>query len=176
MFLLPLGVAAAAGHLHGSLDPSFGKGGKVTTAIGSDSLATAVAIQKDGKLVTAGPGTKDSTVVFAVVRYKANGSLDWSFGKGGKVMTAIGSHAEAAALVIQRDGKLVAAGVSGNTSHAVGVLARYTANGTLDLSFGLEGGRRARDPAGRQARRGRRLRRVRPRSLSGERLARSEFR
>ena len=74
----------------GDLDTTFGTGGKVTTAIGSDDAASSVAIQSDGKIVAAG---YSSTVVndFALVRYNTDGSLDTSFDSDGKVTTAIGS-------------------------------------------------------------------------------------
>jgi phosphatidylserine/phosphatidylglycerophosphate/cardiolipin synthase-like enzyme len=38
----------------GSLDPTFGVRGKVTTAIGSSNHGFAVAIDRDGKIVVAG--------------------------------------------------------------------------------------------------------------------------
>ena len=57
------GHRAAAGHRHGSLDTSFGRGGKVTGTIGpGGAAASALAIQKDGKLVAAGGG-------YQLVRY-----------------------------------------------------------------------------------------------------------
>jgi hypothetical protein len=50
LLAIPLGVAAAAGGGHGSLDPTFGKGGKVTTVVGEgdDDDAVALVEQKDG--------------------------------------------------------------------------------------------------------------------------------
>ena len=95
----------------GSLDTSFDGDGKVITAIGTTSdAATAVAIQSDGKIVAAGVGGN----TFALVRYNTDGSLDMSFGTGGKVTTAIGSGDIAHAVAIQSDGKIVAAGYSYN--------------------------------------------------------------
>src|SRR5436190_5622518 len=145
LLAVPLGVSAA-GAGHGSLDPGFGKGGIVTTAVGRplSSAAAALAIQKDGKLVAAGGAGKG----FALVRYNANGSLDRSFGSGGKVTTTIGPYgADASALVIQPDGKLVAAGdtiysPAGGVDQDPSVhfaLVRYQANGSLDRSFGSGG-------------------------------------
>src|SRR5437667_3275138 len=96
----------------GGLDTSFGTGGKVTTPIGSiDDEAFALVLLPDGKLVAAGYTSSASNTAFALVRYNADGSLDPSFGTGGKVSTSIGSiDDEAVALVLQPDGKLVAAG------------------------------------------------------------------
>jgi hypothetical protein len=65
----------------GDLDPSFSGDGKVSTTFGKwESYATAVAVQPDGKIgVTSG--------VFAVGRYNADGTLDSTFSKNGKVLT-----------------------------------------------------------------------------------------
>jgi uncharacterized delta-60 repeat protein len=123
----------------GSLDTSFGTGGKVTTPIGAGSdTATAAALQPDGKIVVAGAslGTNSD---FALVRYNPDGTLDTSFGTGGKVVTPFGSGNDGvSALFIQPDGKIVAAGSSdsGNSDFA---LIRYNINGSLDTSFGTAG-------------------------------------
>ena len=74
---------------NGSLDTSFGNGGKVTTAIGSAAAAvSALAVQPDGKIVGAGSGFVNSKEEFTLARYNANGSTDTSFGSGGVVRTA----------------------------------------------------------------------------------------
>jgi len=125
--------ALARYHANGTLDGSFGRGGIVTTPIGSaNSGASALVIQQDGKLVAAGWGGGG----FALVRYNANGTLDGSFGRGGIVTTPLGG---VSALAIQQDGKLVAARSSRNGHVGVFVLVRYNANGTLDRSFGRGG-------------------------------------
>jgi uncharacterized delta-60 repeat protein len=117
----------------GKLDPSFGRGGKVLTRLGSEGdEASAVAIQPDGKIVAAGR----SEDYFALARYTANGRLDPSFGRGGRVRTGFGSPGEANGVAIQEDGKLVAAGRAGFYDFA---LARYTAEGSLDAAFGSGG-------------------------------------
>src|SRR5215475_2223394 len=73
----------------GSLDTSFGTGGKVNTdffGLGDEALA--VAIQPDRKIIAAGRVTSLITFAdFGIVRYNADGSLDTSFGVGGKVTT-----------------------------------------------------------------------------------------
>src|SRR5207249_2855146 len=100
---VPYAVAAAG---HGSLDPSFGKGGVVTTAIGRSSEADALVIQPDGKLVVAGETANGTTCAFALVRYDEDGTLDPTFGKGGKVTTeGLYGCSGANALVLQPDGK-----------------------------------------------------------------------
>jgi len=125
---------------NGSLDTSFGTGGKVTTALGpEDDEVRALALQPDGKLVASGESDNSSAYDFALARYNPDGSLDTSFGTGGMVTTAFSEgDAEAGALVLQPDGKLVAAGavLSDNDYFA---LARYNADGSPDPSFGTGG-------------------------------------
>ncbi len=131
----------------GTLDTTFGNGGKVTTAIaagtGSD-MAQAVAVQPDGKIVVAGTTAVSGTDLdFVLVRYLADGRLDTSFGNGGKVVTSFGPSTDHLnAIALQDDGKIVVAGDSDRGSTTTGVdfaLARYLPNGTLDNSFGNGG-------------------------------------
>src|SRR5262249_4506077 len=73
-----------------------------------------------------------------VARYNPDGSLDTSFGAGGVASTSLVTTASAVA--IQADGKIV---VAGNYYSSPGVaqfaLARLTATGALDGSFGAAG-------------------------------------
>ena len=98
----------------GDLDPTFGSGGQVMTAMGSGrSYAHAVAIQHDGKIVAAGQAQvgRGNNYDFGLTRYNSNGALDASFGSGGLVTTDFGSGWDYAyAVAIQGDGKIVAAG------------------------------------------------------------------
>jgi uncharacterized delta-60 repeat protein len=129
----------------GSLDASFGTGGKVTTDFASTKdIAYSVTLQADGKIVAAGFSNDTfSTGDFAVARYNADGSLDASFGVGGKVTTNLGSHSleSAESVRIQPDGKLVVAGYSyvGPGAKSDFVLLRYNSDGSLDSSFGTDG-------------------------------------
>ena len=96
------------------LDTSFDTDGKVTTPIGSGGdVAYEVVLQSDGKIVAAGYSHNGTNYDFAVVRYNTNGSLDTSFDTDGKVTTPIGSSGdEGRSVVLQSDGKIVAAGYS----------------------------------------------------------------
>jgi len=64
---------------------------------------------------------------FGLARYNVDGSLDSSFGVGGKVVTSLSSSDDIAlGTVVQRDGGIVAAGTAGDgTSTADFALARY---------------------------------------------------
>src|SRR5262249_51395919 len=110
----------------GSLDAGFGTGGKVTTAFGSGlDHANACTIQADGKIVAVGADGGD----FALARYNSDGSLDGTFGTGGKVTTDFGGQLEEAfGVAMQADGKIVAAGAAAGGF----ALARYYPDGHLD--------------------------------------------
>jgi uncharacterized delta-60 repeat protein len=125
----------------GSLDPSFGNGGTVTTAFGSGIVQpSGLAVQADGKLVAAGSVLVGSTLDFALVRYQPDGTLDQTFGNGGRVTTKITrSDDDAQALALQADGKLVLAGSANVGGHFDFALARYRPNGALDRTFGKAG-------------------------------------
>jgi uncharacterized delta-60 repeat protein len=129
--------ALARYRTNGSLDPTFGTGGKVTTSIGEFNRAWAVAVQHDGRIVVAGYASGD----FALARYDRNGALDPSFGTGGVVTTDFGGFAYASAVTLQPTGRIVAVGratVAGNPSSDV-ALARYRSDGALDATFGTGG-------------------------------------
>ncbi|MEF2279021.1 NPCBM/NEW2 domain-containing protein [Deinococcus sp. YIM 134068] len=153
-------------NLDGSLDASYGQGGKATTDFGAvrDSPyaydesygANDAVLQPDGKLIVVGKGLGPSgSTDLALARYNPNGSLDPSFGSGGRVFTDITplagnpypdrppvDSAEAAVEVqLGPKGTIL---VYGSRDHIYntrvsGTLARYQANGSLDTTF-LNGG------------------------------------
>jgi len=136
----PAGVVMAASG--GELDPTFG-GGYVTTAIGTvNDTANSVAVQADGRIVVAGTSNNGTDNDFAVVRYNIDGTLDTTFGTGGKVTTDIGGFDDSASsVVVQSNGLIVVAGTSLNDLSASNDFAvvRYDADGTLDATFGTGG-------------------------------------
>jgi uncharacterized delta-60 repeat protein len=131
----------------GTRDSTFNSTGTVVTDFsgsGSVDVATAVAIDSNGKIVVA--GLSDASGIpydFALARYNPDGTLDSAFNSTGKVLTDFsesGSVDVARALAIQSDGKIVAAGYSnaGGISNDF-ALARYNPDGTLDSSFNSTG-------------------------------------
>src|SRR5690242_21850581 len=108
-----LGVAGSStGATRASqLDPSFGTGGIVQTDFSSNAdVARGLVEQRDGKLVTAGVATQVVGTVtnqdFGLARYNPDGTLDSTFGSGGKVSTDVTGErlAEAFPVVPQPDG------------------------------------------------------------------------
>lgn len=125
----------------GTLDTSFGNGGKIITDFGEGDIDTAysVAIQDDGKVVVVGSTSMQfisGSSVFALARYNIDGSLDTSFDGDGKVIYTLGSlGGVGSAVAIQPDGKIVVAG----TSWGDFALLRFNSDGSLDDSFGYSG-------------------------------------
>lgn len=123
------------------LDPTFSGDGLVTTALEGVATAEAVAIQADGKIITAGDRQAASDLDFLLVRHNADGSIDNTFDTDGEQTTDFGSLYEGArSIAIQPDGKILAAGYS-NTGAAGNdfALARYNSDGSLDLTFNTTG-------------------------------------
>ena len=126
----------------GAPDMSFGSGGKVLTDVGGggNDNATAIAVQKDGKIVVAGFSAVSGGYDFALVRYTKTGALDKSFGSNGKVLTDLGSTGDFAyAVAIQKDGKIVVAGKSFASGSGDFAVVRYTKRGAVDTRFGSSG-------------------------------------
>jgi uncharacterized delta-60 repeat protein len=127
----------------GALDTSFGNQGSVIHFVQDlDTYANDVIVQPDGKiLVSVGsyfPGR------YTTLRYNANGTPDNSFGTAGVATISVGIQSDnAAAMVLQPDGKIVVAGFS-NDSPSVGILSmiRMNPDGTSDNSFGSGGSSR----------------------------------
>jgi uncharacterized delta-60 repeat protein len=100
----------------GTLDPTFSGDGWVRADFGGASAGAAeLALQDDGKIVTAG-GRFSSGSDFALARFGREGHLDQTFSGDGKVITDFGYDDDASAVAIQADGKIVAAGSTGPQS------------------------------------------------------------
>jgi len=133
-------VASAAG----GLDAAFSEDGWVRTlevrTPTSNYLPEGVedlALQSDGKIVAVGELQDGSSAwYFGVFRYTSSGELDTSFGEGGWAHTNLGSFDFAHAVAIQDDGKIVVGGESDCRYASCFTLARYTAEGALDPTFG----------------------------------------
>ena len=140
--LFSIALAPPAAALPGDLDTTFDSDGKVTTDFGGPfDRASSVAIQADRRIVAAGvSGDGVGGNDFVLARYKRDGTLDTDFDTDGKVTTDFGSRfEEASSVIIQPDGKIVAAGTSGDFSLTDFALARYNSDGSLDTSFDTDG-------------------------------------
>lgn len=127
----------------GALDPTFGGTGLVVTHMSTNSkdgsASKALALQSDGKIVTAGLAFARNSQVYGLARYLTSGALDTSFGSGGIVRddaVTLDGGVWARALTIQPDGKIVT-GRSGTLSGWT--VARYLTSGAIDSSYGTNG-------------------------------------
>src|SRR5262249_51144189 len=96
----------------GAADPSFDQDGiaSIDFGPGPTAYAQSLALQQDGKIVLAGAVSDGTHDDFALARLNSDGTLDPTFGTGGKVTTDFGGAEEAATVAVQRDGRIVVAG------------------------------------------------------------------
>jgi uncharacterized delta-60 repeat protein len=128
----------------GSLDPSFGGDGIVTTIFeldydNKDAIAQAVALQPDGKILVVGNTMLDGLIQWAIVRYNPDGSLDKSFSADGRVTLSIPNtnwYVSATDVVLLPDNKFLVSGNLDTDTSSDFSLVRYNPDGTLDTSFG----------------------------------------
>lgn len=119
----------------GALDTSFGTGGKTVTDISGVDQINCSLIQAGGKIVVGGGAVGYDD--FALARYNPSGVLDTSFGIGGTATLFLtGGTDRIYGIGEQSDGKLVVGGITGT---GVGI-ARYSADGVLDTTFGTSAG------------------------------------
>lgn len=127
----------------GSLDTTFGGTGTVYTDVsGQSDKPHSVVIQSDGKIVVAGSGGDGPRFFYVLARYNTDGSLDTTFGSGGKVVynpNTSGNSSEVWQLALQSDGKVLAAGYENVGNFVDFAVTRFNTNGTLDTSFGSGG-------------------------------------
>ena len=126
----------------GTLDPAFGTGGKVVSAVspGTDTdWWGSVAIQPDGKIVLAGKAGPAANTTMSFARLTSTGAADTSFGTAGFAMVDFPSGGQdgnwLGGLAVQPDGKIVSGGyASGEVA-----VARLNSNGTIDTTFNSTG-------------------------------------
>jgi uncharacterized delta-60 repeat protein len=144
-------IVLARYNADGSLDPSFGDAGRVLSAPGFRKRASvnSVVIQPSGRIVVGGTTSRPGD--FVLVGYRPDGSLDDSFGIGGVASIDFADSLDHLAdVAIDEQGRILAGGTVIRTRKPVppsidprldpsmGV-ARFSADGTLDPSFGVDG-------------------------------------
>lgn len=126
----------------GALDGTFGSGGIVTTNFNSNNdQAFGVAIDGANNVVVVGESfVTGSNYDIAVARYTSTGTLDATFGTGGKTTTAITTGNDFGnSVTVQSDGKVIVAGTTGPVATSDFAVVRYTVTGLLDSTFGTGG-------------------------------------
>ena len=125
----------------GTPDATFSGDGEFNVSFGKADIATAVALQPDGKIVVAGYTDVSGSDEFAVIRLNPDGTLDNTFSGDGKQTIDFGIATERAAAVAVDGPNIVVAGTvvalgGGSSNFAV---ARLTADGSADATFSGDG-------------------------------------
>jgi uncharacterized delta-60 repeat protein len=113
---------------NGTLDTTFGSSGKVTAGpAGYREQIDGLAIQADGKIVGVGNMTDPDVIVndATVTRFNPDGTLDLTFGPNGNglVQSGLASNDAFSSVLLQPDGKIVAAGYQSGGDYVC--VARY---------------------------------------------------
>src|SRR5688572_21869413 len=122
------------------LDPTFNGTGKLVFNIESSAVGAGfaeVAVIGGNKFLVTGRAVISGGSYYAVTlsRFNSDGTLDTSFGVGGKVITDTGVTSLGIALAVQSDGKILVAAEAGNSPNRMTAVLRYTADGMLDTTF-----------------------------------------
>jgi uncharacterized delta-60 repeat protein len=122
----------------GTLDPSFGVGGKLSTPLATRARVRGIRVDRAGRIVVAAFDGDDR---FSLFRFTESGELDPSFGQNGSVLTDIfaASGHNVQALDLQSDGKIILGGTDMPGFTNALAVARYDETGVLDPSFGVGG-------------------------------------
>lgn len=129
---MPLVCASPVAHAAaGDLDCSFGNGGKVDLNVGPGQAAYGVKLQSSGKIVTMGAGNTG----IRVSRFLPGGTLDPTFGTAGTTWVAIPNLAAAQSLAVDSADRLLVTGWVTQSGVSSVLVARFTANGSLDTTF-----------------------------------------
>jgi uncharacterized delta-60 repeat protein len=127
----------------GSLDPTFGTGGIVTTSFANGVAGVGGFEQSNGDIVAVAQVEFVNNVGTGIglVRYTSDGVLDTTFGSNGiTISTFAGFSFNPFGFAVQKNGDILIGGVVSTSSglNEFG-LARYTSNGVLDTAFGTNG-------------------------------------
>jgi len=126
---------------NGTLDKTFSGDGKQITNFGAYDIASAVALQPDGKIVAVGRKSTSSLSYFAIARYNANGSLDTTFSSTGKRIFNVVSNKDSIAsdVIVQPDNSIVISGRVSDGSVNNFALVRLNNNGGFDTTLNSNG-------------------------------------
>jgi uncharacterized delta-60 repeat protein len=142
------GANVAWAQAAGTLDPTFGTDGTVTTTFTGDTSPVMMPVgaieQSNGDIVVLSQFdfVSDSGTQIGLTRYTSAGELDTTFGTKGSTITAFSTFTfDPFAFALESNGEFLVAGtVGGTASGALEFgLARFTASGVLDATFGTSG-------------------------------------
>ena len=117
----------------GTLDGTFGTNGIVQTSFSHPVFPSSLAIQSDGKIITAGLATE----TVQLVRYNTDGTVDTTYGNNGIVALLDHKGMGSPSITLQNNGEVVVAGAS---SQEVAYVANIKTSGKINLNYGNTGG------------------------------------
>lgn len=126
----------------GSLDPDFNGDGIATVYLGpGNDVFYSLALQPDGKILVGGARSSGGSALFAVMRFLPDGSPDGGFGSAGFGDPFMANTPQTfRSIALRADGTILAGGFAGLLADADLALCRYLPDGSLDASFGTNGG------------------------------------
>jgi uncharacterized delta-60 repeat protein len=127
----------------GTLDPTFGTGGVVTTSFANGSAGVGSFEQSNGDIVAVAQVdfVDNEGTGIGLVRYTSTGALDTTFGTDGITNTIFaGFTFTPFGFAVQKNGDILVGGEAISSAGRIEFgLARYTSNGILDATFGNGG-------------------------------------
>jgi uncharacterized delta-60 repeat protein len=144
--LLAMGLVFGVNLAHaqaGTLDPTFGNGGTVTTSFANGSAGVGGFELSNGDIVAVAQVdfVENEGTGIGLVRYTSTGALDTTFGTNGITNTTFaGFTFTPFGFAVQTNGDILVAGEAISSAGQIEFgLARYTSNGILDATFGNSG-------------------------------------
>lgn len=129
---------------NGIIDSTFGTNGITHTDYGNlDNAGGCVLLQPDGKILLGGATIPlGQVILFALLRYNTDGSIDSSFAVNGIATNSFDSLylQRPGFMVLRPDGKIVQVGYGAHNNGSLDVLLiRYNSDGSLDSTFDNDG-------------------------------------
>ncbi len=125
---------------NGDYDTSFGDNGRAVHSLNGPDQPYGITVQEDGKVLVCGTTDDGFGLWIGMIRIEANGELDSGFGDNGEVIRIVNGSDYPYAVEVDSQGRIVLGGrIGGGQLFATGFIARYTSDGSEDLSFGDEG-------------------------------------
>ena len=122
----------------GTLDPTFGVGGKVTTDFSTPLISRAFALAPlpDGRVIAFARATVGDALPLALAQFLPSGKIDPTFGQAGQTFTGFGTAGDPVDALRQPDGKFLVVATHGQEEILV---SRFTSTGVIDPTFGQGG-------------------------------------
>lgn len=148
LFPNPVQIRLVRYQSNGSIDPTYGTAGKVTTALVGGAIPGRATLLPDGKLLIVGSVVNSVGPSYQglLLRYNDDGTPDVTFGMSGQAIIDFPNIGEELrALVVEPDGRFYAAGIASDQSIAVPdyeqdfLTVHFNADGSVDTGFGGTG-------------------------------------